>query len=43
LPQNARLTARLAPSVPLSTGGRLPLEIDPAGMHFFDPHSERAL
>jgi multiple sugar transport system ATP-binding protein len=43
LPQRVRLTARLAPSVPLSTGARLRLEVDPAGMHFFDPHTERAL
>jgi multiple sugar transport system ATP-binding protein len=43
LPEHARLTARLAPSVPLSTGAPLRLEVDPAGMHFFDPHSERAL
>jgi multiple sugar transport system ATP-binding protein len=43
LPQHARMTARLAPSVPLSTGGRLRLVIDPAGMHFFDPRSERAV
>jgi multiple sugar transport system ATP-binding protein len=43
LPQLARLTARLAPSVPLRTGARLRLEVDPAGMHFFDPHTERAL
>jgi multiple sugar transport system ATP-binding protein len=43
LPERARLTARLAPSVPLSTGARLRLEVDPAGMHFFDPHTERAL
>jgi multiple sugar transport system ATP-binding protein len=43
LPAQARLTARLAPSVPLSTGAPLRLEVDPAGMHFFDPHTERAL
>jgi multiple sugar transport system ATP-binding protein len=43
LPQRARLTARLAPSVPPRTGARLRLEVDPAGMHFFDPHTERAL
>jgi multiple sugar transport system ATP-binding protein len=43
LPKHARLTARLAPSVPISTGSPLRLEVDPAGMHFFDPHTERAL
>jgi multiple sugar transport system ATP-binding protein len=43
LPRQARLTARLAPSVPLRTGSRLRLAVEPAGMHFFDPHTERAL
>jgi multiple sugar transport system ATP-binding protein len=43
LPQQARLTARLAPSVPISPGAPLRLEVDPGGMHFFDPRTERAL
>jgi multiple sugar transport system ATP-binding protein len=43
LPRQARLTARLAPSVPLRTGSRLRLAVEAAGMHFFDPHTERAL
>jgi multiple sugar transport system ATP-binding protein len=42
-PRKARLTARLAPSVPVTAGGRLTLEVAPAGLHFFDPHTERAL
>jgi hypothetical protein len=42
LPAQARLTARLAPSVPLSTGAPLRLEVDPAGVHLFDPHTELA-
>jgi multiple sugar transport system ATP-binding protein len=43
LPHSARLTARLAPSFPLSTGATLRLEVDPGGLHFFDPHTERTL
>jgi multiple sugar transport system ATP-binding protein len=43
LRRHARLTARLAPSVPISTGAPLRLAVDPAGMHFFDPNTERAL
>jgi multiple sugar transport system ATP-binding protein len=43
LPTHARLTARLAPSVPVSVGARLRLEIDPSGLHFFDPGTQRAL
>jgi multiple sugar transport system ATP-binding protein len=43
LPERARLTARLPPSVPVETGAPLRLEVDPAGIHFFDPHTERAL
>jgi multiple sugar transport system ATP-binding protein len=43
LPKQARLTARLAPSVPVSAGAPLRLEVDPSGLHFFDPDTERAL
>jgi hypothetical protein len=43
LPKHARLTARLAPSVPIRTGASLGLEVDPAGVHFFDPRTERAV
>jgi multiple sugar transport system ATP-binding protein len=43
LAKRARLTARLAPSVPVSAGSPLRLQVDSSGLHFFDPHSERAL
>jgi multiple sugar transport system ATP-binding protein len=43
LPERARLTARLPPSVPVETGAPLRLGVDPAGIHLFDPHTERAL
>jgi hypothetical protein len=41
--RSARVTARLEPSVPVATGGRLALAADPARFHFFDPQTERAL
>ena len=43
LAKRARLTARLAPSVPVSAGSPLRLHVDASGLHFFDPHSESAL
>jgi multiple sugar transport system ATP-binding protein len=42
-PQAARLTARLEPSVPVKTGERLRLTVEPERLHFFDPRNERAL
>jgi multiple sugar transport system ATP-binding protein len=42
-PKRARITARLEPSVRAATGETLRLTADPARLHFFDPHTERAL
>jgi multiple sugar transport system ATP-binding protein len=42
-PRRARITARLEPSVRAVTGETLRLAVDPARLHFFDPHTERAL
>jgi multiple sugar transport system ATP-binding protein len=42
-PGRARIAARLEPSVRAATGDRLRLAVDPDRLHFFDPHSERAL
>jgi multiple sugar transport system ATP-binding protein len=42
-PRRARITARLEPSVRALTGETLRLTVDPARLHFFDPHTERAL
>jgi multiple sugar transport system ATP-binding protein len=42
-PRRARITARLEPSVRAVTGETLRLTVDPARLHFFDPHTERAL
>jgi multiple sugar transport system ATP-binding protein len=42
-PQAAQLTARLEPSVPVKTGERLRLTVEPERLHFFDPRTERAL
>jgi multiple sugar transport system ATP-binding protein len=42
-PKRARITARLEPSVRAATGETLRLTVDPARLHFFDPHTERAL
>ena len=42
-PRRARITARLEPSVVAVTGETLRLTVDPARLHFFDPHTERAL
>jgi multiple sugar transport system ATP-binding protein len=42
-PKRARLTARLEPSVRAETGETLRLTVDPMRLHFFDPHTERAL
>jgi hypothetical protein len=42
-PKRARITARLEPSVRAVTGETLRLTVDPARLHFFDPHTERAL
>jgi multiple sugar transport system ATP-binding protein len=42
-PKRARVTARLEPSVRAATGESLRLAVDPARLHFFDPHTERAL
>jgi multiple sugar transport system ATP-binding protein len=42
-PKKARLTARLEPSVRAETGEMLRLTVDPMRLHFFDPHTERAL
>jgi multiple sugar transport system ATP-binding protein len=42
-PKRARITARLEPSVRAVTGESLRLTVDPMRLHFFDPHSERAL
>jgi multiple sugar transport system ATP-binding protein len=42
-PGPARLTARLEPSVPVRLGEPLRLSVDPDRLHFFDPHTERAL
>jgi multiple sugar transport system ATP-binding protein len=42
-PKRARIAARLEPSVRAATGDRVRLAVDPARLHFFDPHSERAL
>jgi multiple sugar transport system ATP-binding protein len=42
-PKKARLTARLEPSVRAETGETLRLTVDPMRLHFFDPHTERAL
>jgi ABC-type sugar transport system ATPase subunit len=42
-PERARLTARLEPSGRVATGETLRLTVDPERLHFFDPHTERAL
>jgi multiple sugar transport system ATP-binding protein len=42
-PRRARITARLEPSVRAATGETLRLTVDPERLHFFDPHTERAL
>jgi multiple sugar transport system ATP-binding protein len=42
-PERARITARLEPSVPAAPGETLRLTVDPERLHFFDPHTERAL
>jgi multiple sugar transport system ATP-binding protein len=42
-PRRARVTARLEPSVRAATGETLRLAVDPMRLHFFDPHTERAL
>jgi multiple sugar transport system ATP-binding protein len=42
-PKRARITARLEPSVRAATGETLRLTADPARLHFFDPHTERAV
>jgi multiple sugar transport system ATP-binding protein len=42
-PQRARVTARLEPSLGVTTGDRLALVADPERFHFFDPQTERAL
>jgi multiple sugar transport system ATP-binding protein len=42
-PKRARITARLEPSVPAVTGETLRLAVEPERLHFFDPHTERAL
>jgi multiple sugar transport system ATP-binding protein len=42
-PERARITARLEPGVPAATGETLRLAVDPARLHFFDPHTEQAL
>jgi multiple sugar transport system ATP-binding protein len=42
-PKRARLTARLEPSLRAETGETLRLTVDPMRLHFFDPHTERAL
>jgi multiple sugar transport system ATP-binding protein len=42
-PQRARITARLEPTVPVEVGANLALSVAPERMHFFDPHTERAL
>jgi multiple sugar transport system ATP-binding protein len=42
-PKRARITARLEPSVRAVTGETLRLTVDPTRLHFFDPHTERAL
>jgi multiple sugar transport system ATP-binding protein len=42
-PKRAQITARLEPSVRAATGETLRLTADPARLHFFDPHTERAL
>lgn len=42
-PKRARVTARLEPSVRAVTGETLRLAVDPTRLHFFDPHTERAL
>ena len=42
-PKRARITARLEPSGRAVTGETLRLTVDPTRLHFFDPHTERAL
>jgi multiple sugar transport system ATP-binding protein len=42
-PQQARVIARLEPSVPVATGQRLALAADPLRFHFFDPLTELRL
>jgi multiple sugar transport system ATP-binding protein len=42
-PQAARMTARIEPSVPVKTGERLRLTVEPERLHFFDRRNERAL
>jgi multiple sugar transport system ATP-binding protein len=39
----ARLTARLAPDLPIAAGDRVRLRLDPERMHFFDPDTTLAL
>jgi multiple sugar transport system ATP-binding protein len=43
MPNLARLTARVEPSVRTSTGEQIRLAVEPDRLHFFDPRTERAL
>ncbi len=43
MPNLARVTARLEPSVRVSAGDPIRLAVDPERLHFFDPRTERAL
>jgi multiple sugar transport system ATP-binding protein len=43
MPNLARLTARLEPSLKVSAGDRIRLATDPERLHFFDPRTERSL
>jgi multiple sugar transport system ATP-binding protein len=43
MPNLARLTARVEPSVRTCTGEQIRLAVEPERLHFFDPRTERAL
>jgi multiple sugar transport system ATP-binding protein len=43
MPNMARLTARLEPSVKVAAGDQIRLSVDPERLHFFDPRTERSL
>jgi multiple sugar transport system ATP-binding protein len=43
MPNLARLTARVEPSVRVAPPDRIRLSVDPERLHFFDPRSERSL